>query len=313
MLPSKRLTGPPAESLLREIISIENPLLDYNQGLKLEKLDSLHIAAYAHFGNHFYSAVRAIEYTRYFGLQNIYIDDDFLQLPNNATLECENGIKFIHAPREALSNRLMGNFIISPRILQRLDFHAMEPCRIPFHTIVFPNLTASKDVLFIHIRSGDLFATSDPPVEYAQPPIGYYSDVMKMRNWSRIVLCAMDRINPCVMAVKNLGAEYENRSLMQDLTLLFSAEYLAIGRGTFGVAIHFLSLHLKTLYTFSMDSSLIGKHWNCLPDDEYKNGVMQGWYADGHTYKQMLKYGCKGWVIVEEGSNDDEPMHYGMG
>jgi hypothetical protein len=68
----------------------------------------------------------------------------------------------------------------------------------------------------------------------------------------------MYAFNPCVL----FSAECETRILHQDLPLLFSPENLAIWRGPFGVAIRFLSLHLKTLFAFAMRSSLVGSHWS---------------------------------------------------
>jgi hypothetical protein len=102
-----------------------------------------------------------------------------------------------------------GQFHNLAQILPRLDFDALDPYRVPFHAIMFPNLVPVKDALFPYIRSGDLFTEDAPQSEYTEPPIGYYRDVMAMRNWSRVVLCAMDTYNPCVLAVKGLGAEYE--------------------------------------------------------------------------------------------------------
>jgi hypothetical protein len=308
----RRLRGSAATALLHEIIRIEAPLTSDNSLVTIDHLDSLHIASFGRFGNHFYSAIRAIEYTRFFGLKEIYIDNGFLELPNNATLCCRNGIRFIHARRQTLPNRLMGNFISSPGVLKRLDFHAMEPCRESYNDLMFPNLQPSTDTLFIHIRSGDLFQTDMPDMEYAQPPIGYYRDVLGERNWSRVVLCAVDMNNPCVKAVQEMGAEYAKRSLHEDLALLFSAVNLVIGRGTFGVAVRFLSLNLKKLYTFWMDSSVIGRHWNCVPDDRYMNG-MRGWRPEKRFYDVMLSSGCKNWKTVEEGTNENEPMHVRMG
>jgi hypothetical protein len=62
-----------------------------------------------------------------------------------------------------------------------------------------------------------------------------------------------------------------------------------------------------------MQSSLIGRHWNCLPDKNYEDGVMRFRLPNQDLYNEMLKSECREWVFVQEGSNDGEEMHQNMG
>jgi hypothetical protein len=105
------------------------------------------------------------------------------------------------------------------------------------------------------------------------------------------------------------GASYVRRPLYEDLAVLFGAEHLMIARGTFGVAVAMLSIHVKAFYTFNMSSSACGGHYNCWPDRAYWRGIMQGWDHTPEELALMLKHGCEKWTWIQPGTDDFGEMH----
>lgn len=111
-----------------------------------------------------------------------------------------------------------------------------------------------QHALIAHIRSGDIFTTSIHP-QYWQPPLGFYQ--FAARQFTKIAICAENKANPVVMALHQFCVQTRghencllriNQSLPLDIAFLTRAKNLAIGYGTFGVAICALSNCLKRLY-----------------------------------------------------------------
>jgi hypothetical protein len=313
--PKSELTQAQRERFLRGIVDLDWGVRAANGGVDFSRVDTVHIAKYARFGNQFYQVVRALQYCKVLNLHTVTFEEEMLFM--TGTFETDDGITFSLSERTPRVNTIIGNFLQAPSGFPPLDFTVLEGFRGPYMANVFPGVEPSGDLeLFIHIRSGDLFSEPRPLPQYAQPPLGYYRDVILGRQWSKIVLAASDDGNPCVGALieeARFRIIWERRSIMEDLRLLFSARNLVIGRGTFGVAIAMLSPNLNRLYTFSMESSLIGPHENCWPEADYANGIMRQWDHSPEDFKMMLSHKCDHWEFVERGSNERSPMFIGMG
>lgn len=145
----------------------------------------------------------------------------------------------------------------SPSLTDRLDIMC------PYVELVRASLPISDgshdkflddDTLVAHIRSGDIFVTSIHP-QYWQPPLGYYQYVA--RSFAKIAICAENTANPVVMALHTFCIHTRGHAkcllrvgqpLTSDVAFLTRAKNLAIGYGTFGVAICALSRSLKRLF-----------------------------------------------------------------
>lgn len=102
------------------------------------------------------------------------------------------------------------------------------------------------NVLYIHIRGGDIFS-QNPHSAYVQPPLLYYKEIIK--NYDRIKLVSEDTRNPCIKELlKHDNVEYTSNSLEKDLCILSNASYLAIGFGTFGLLLYMMNPNLKKIY-----------------------------------------------------------------
>lgn len=112
----------------------------------------------------------------------------------------------------------------------------------------------SSDTLVAHIRSGDIFTTFIHE-SYWQPPLGFYQ--LAARGYARIAVCSQSYDNPTVRALYNWCLRTratENcllrvgQPLLQDIAFLMAAHNLAVGSGSFAVAIYALSARLRRVY-----------------------------------------------------------------
>ena len=108
----------------------------------------------------------------------------------------------------------------------------------------------NENDLYIHIRSGDCF-TLNAHKMYVPPPYIYYTNIIENKTWDNIIVVYEDDKNPCVNLLKNKNYNnitFVSSSLENDLSVLSKCQNLAIGFGTFGLLIYFLSNNIKNLY-----------------------------------------------------------------
>jgi len=159
------------------------------------------------------------------------------------------------------------------------------------------------DTLVMHVRSGDIFR-GHYNKNMAQPPCRFYGDVMQRRVWSHVLVAAEDVTgNPCTEWALARGAVHRVSTLREDLKVLLGAKYLAIGRGTMGLAVAFLSYNVKTLYTFNFShfGLDVAVHDNCIPDDVFFLQVVRCWRPSEWQLGQMRTGQCRQWEKVPFG------------
>jgi len=104
----------------------------------------------------------------------------------------------------------------------------------------------NKNVLYIHIRGGDIFSKY-PHSAYVQPPLSYYKNIIK--DYKNVNIVCEDDLNPCVNELRKYKqVNYISDSLANDLEVLSTAENMVIGFGTFGFLLYLLNTNLKNLY-----------------------------------------------------------------
>ncbi len=116
------------------------------------------------------------------------------------------------------------------------------------------------DELTVHLRAGDIFAPGAVHGFYVQPPLAFYTflvrRLMAKRRISRVRLIYEDKGNPCVDGLisflerAGIACRTQSASLAEDLAALVDAPYLALGFGTFGLAAALLSRRLGTVFFF---------------------------------------------------------------
>lgn len=111
------------------------------------------------------------------------------------------------------------------------------------------------DHLVVHIRSGDVFRNQGHPL-YGQPPLAFYTLVLRKGAWRRVTLVSEDRQNPIIDRLLEASGttlpplEYRQASLEEDLKLLLRARSLVGSLGTFMPAVLALSSNVRRVICF---------------------------------------------------------------
>jgi hypothetical protein len=119
---------------------------------------------------------------------------------------------------------------------------------------ILPNLKIKKldkdlpkDVLVIHVRSGDIF-TERTHSAYVQNPLIYYITLWEMFK-GKVIFIAEDTNNPIVQYFSSLHANILVQDIEDSYSLLLNAKNIATsGVGTFAIAAALCSKELKNLY-----------------------------------------------------------------
>lgn len=193
---------------------------------------------------------------------------------------------------------------IAPIEMKRIFNHYIEP-------IFKINTTRSRhnfkdNELTVHIRSGDIF-NKNPHSSYIQPPLNYY---LKLLEKYDLNLVFQDYKNPCISSLLlNEGVNNASQpTLHDDLVYLANSKSLAIGHGTFGLAIYIISKELQNLYIphFSFLDFPFGE-WGSdinIYTIELKNYIKKGNWKNSYLQRRkMLKYKLKDDFILHENLN----------
>jgi hypothetical protein len=111
------------------------------------------------------------------------------------------------------------------------------------------------DHLVIHIRSGDVFEDRGHPL-YGQPPLAFYTLILRKAPWRQVTLVSEDRRNPVIDRLLQSSGPglppvvHRQASLEADLQLLLRARSLAGSLGTFMPAVLALSGNVRRVLCF---------------------------------------------------------------
>jgi hypothetical protein len=272
---------------------------------RFQSFDCLYSTFPGRFGNAFFSLLFALQVAKNVAASQIYWPRQ--QLALSRPIRTTEGIDIIPQPPPTDLNCLTGfylyRFPYRPYYLrgQTLNFTLIKTFKKSLFDI-FPNASFPSDGLVIQLRGGDIWVDRErrrlKPTTYGQPPLDYYLQLIKMRNWSRIEVISEDRRNPCLGALIDAGAHFQMRSLPEDLALMMHARNLVISRSTLGIAAAFLSPYLENLWTFNLSSPRLGEHWDCQPTDHYYQEICAHWRNRPVDVQMMMNSTCKGWKKV---------------
>jgi hypothetical protein len=99
------------------------------------------------------------------------------------------------------------------------------------------------------------------------------------------------------------GASFRRMSSLRAFTTLVRARGFVLSRSTFALAAAFLAPRPQNLYTFGYPWPDIGRHWNCLPTDEYNKYVLRNWKMKPLQIRLMVQARCKKWVKIDDPRN----------
>lgn len=243
------------------------------------KIDALRVQATGGFGNFFYDILNASMIARAIKCSALEVPeveggteylpvlvDDMYLLPPETT---GRGLSTLSAcfywPRgfEELLGRYSSQFALDT--VNRF-------VRPVYHALLNGARALESNVLMLHFRGGDNFATTSPHPGYVQPPTSYYLAAIDFARAELGVTAAhivfQDRTNPSIeMVMEHLRGcgvpfTFQSSSVSADISALLSARHIVAGYGTFCEAIGLLSENLRTYIGFrALSTQTPIKYW----------------------------------------------------
>jgi hypothetical protein len=270
----RRLTGLHALPFLGEFPATPPYLSYWLEGPIGAGLDAgiigLKLTFIGRLGNQMIQIINAVCIARRLGIRYIIVlEGGMIRLQERFS---HSGIEFIARTEDAEMPGLFltGNFFLFDQLRPLVYERSSEERYQIVHDIILPGLMEKlpagedikyEDELTIHMRSGDLFAGSAVDPGYVQPPLAYYTLLVRnlttQKRISRVRLVFEDRANPCVDGLiaflkdADIPLRVQSGTLAEDVVALVDSPMLVFGHGTFGVAIALLSRRIETLFCFN--------------------------------------------------------------
>ena len=120
-----------------------------------------------------------------------------------------------------------------------------------------PKKNTSKNDLYIHIRSGDIFKNNNERVNefYVQPPLCFYETIINSFKFREIFIFSEDKKNPIInlLLIKHSNIHYiHNDDLRVDISYLLNVYNVAFSTSSFITAIVNISKNLKILFEYNI-------------------------------------------------------------
>ena len=176
-----------------------------------------------------------------------------------------------------------------------------------------PKIIVSKEDLYIHIRSGDIFQI--PHYPYAQPPLCFYQKIIDNYNFNKIFLISEDKTNPVILKLveKNLNIIFEKKDISKDISYLINAYNVVASISSFLNSIIQLNNNLKFLWDYNiyrMSEKIRQYHYDLykFPVDNftiyrmeatsYYKDIMYNWKNNRKQRKLMIKEKCNNYFMI---------------
>jgi hypothetical protein len=262
--------------------------------MNLTRPSALQILPGGRTGNNFIQLTHALVHAYYIKVRYIFVPFGFLFILR--TIVTTTGVHIIPGA-SCFANTLAGVFFYSSaRCVARRNRWAVETIR-PIFWKMWDNYSVLPNVMYLHIRSGDLFRLAQPHPRYGQPPCSYYADAVLMQEISKIVVVTDGGGNPCIALLAHLGADVAEFSLWETLGRLIHARRFALARSTFSLMALALShfTEIGEFYTCGYPEVLITHHWDCWVSGTYRKQVMLNWTGSERQKIRMKEEECERW------------------
>ena len=227
------------------------------------------------------------------------------ELSNPGFFETESGLKvWIEKANEHRKSRPSA-LVHWNRRLFPLTVSDSNRAWVESRSFLAPGLVQGRsgpNTLVIHLRGGDIFRGRSA-LEYAQPPLAFYTLILSLRKWDKVSIVHQDERNPVLEPLirhcDSLGVAVRlfSGSLGDDLKVLLGATTLVAGRGTFIPAIVGLSKRVKSVYFFEnkylVSPAKSGVKTIQVVDRQgtYKSALLQSnWSSSAHQLELMVSY-----------------------
>jgi len=150
--------------------------------------------------------------------------------------------------------------------------------------------------LVIHIRGGDIFGPFGGHPGYIQPPLSYYTNIIKNNEFNDIYICSEDTKNPCInRLLKSFPKiKFQLRPFNIDLSLMLGATNLLMSFTTTASSVLIFSDKINTIYKPSFGFKCVIDYskdvrYHTIQLNEYKK-LMKPWKNTPKQIHTMLTY-----------------------
>lgn len=289
------------------------PYIEYDITLPIhrntENIEGIIVKRWGRFWNELIQIINALYLARKIGIQMIYLEwcPNFME---KRRYKLDNIIITFNKNDIQWKCCIINNFFY----LEKKHVSEIIPIQeyLNINTLIYNNLlnstikknTLSLEIndLVIHIRSGDIFGKWLIHTLYAQPPMAYYLQVIKMAQPWKVILVYEDTANPCVEALQkwlnDKKIPYINfcKNLQETVSLILDAKNICYWRGSFIPQITFLSKERKwNGYAYCNGNLRIHEKFENFynfeeGDKDYKNTVLKKWKNTQKQKKKMVEY-----------------------
>lgn len=241
-------------------------------------------------GNNVVQLARVLTYCEVFGSREVCVPRNFLFF--RRTFVTRNGVT-VHVGEDSCPDVGAVGYFFTPlaKSVVRYDFRLMCSFFRDEMLRVLPTPNVSDNVLYLHLRGGDIFSTFVHYM-YGQPPCSYYLEAVRLDGAEEIELISEDSANPCFDILVRHGFRHVPGTVAWDFARLVYAGRLVISASSFCRSALALSPRLKRLYTFNYPWWDFGSHWNCVPGEDFKEHVMRNWTNSPRQVAMMKNSSC---------------------
>lgn len=279
----------------------------FNNGPVAQQIHALVIPKRKRFGNALLQLADAYNIARGLGVNKIY-HRGYSFLKDTADID---GVLFVKGIPKPSENYLIGDFYqnhalldVCPDNLDRWEIVHMMAEHMTLSLLAKSDDPLHESSLYIHLRSGDIFKKTPPHRDYGQPPLAFYTKIIRSQPWRKVHLVFEDQFNPVIPALQSFLSEagilYETHSgdIRHDIEVLLRAKNLVIARGTFIYPILCISQYIDQVFYFEVDEhSLWGlqnspiRFHKCTDlGDTYRRTILTEWKNNAEQNALMLDY-----------------------
>ncbi len=269
------------------------------------QLNALVVSRQLKFGNAILQLTNAIQLAQQLGVHKIY-HRGFDFLSNRAQVGTITLLKGAPEHENYLASSFFPNALLNNICRSPEPRYQIARQLAPWLTLQHGR-TASGDTrrhLYIHLRAGDVFEKSTPHPLYGQPPLSFYTLILRMERWEKVVLVFENRRNPVIDALmaflisERIPVEIQSRDLDTDAARLLEAENIVIGRGTFVYPMLCISDNVRRVFCFESDGA---EEWGLNQSGiqfirvvdqtgKYRDSVLRRWLNNAEQRALMLNY-----------------------
>lgn len=300
--------GLPTDAELPEARSVRNAFWirgSFAEGEIAPQLQALVISRQLKFGNAILQLTNAIQVAQALNIGKIY-HRGFDFLSDHAQIGAITLLKGVPAREKYLASSFFPNAVLEKICLTPEPRYQIARSLAPWLTLQHRRAAPpdTRRHLYIHLRAGDIFTKATPHPLYGQPPLAFYTGILRLESWEKVVLVFENRDNPVIdaliawLASERLPYEIQSQNLDADAARLLEAENMVIGRGTFVYPMLCISEQVRRVFYFESGSA---EEWGLYQSGiqfirvidkagTYRDSVLKRWLNTTEQRALMLNY-----------------------